>query len=75
MQTQAKSVAFPRPAEATHEELLLLPTAAATFGWDAHEVWRTRIKAVCDARLSSNPVARSCKLAALVSRCWFSVVC
>lgn len=58
MQTQAKAVAFPQPAEAAREELLLLPNAAVSLGWDAHEVWRTRIKAVRDARLSSNPVAR-----------------
>jgi hypothetical protein len=56
MQSQAKSVALPQPAQAAHEECF--PNAAVSFGWDAHEVWRTRIKAASDARLSSNPLAR-----------------
>jgi hypothetical protein len=58
MQTQTRSVALPQPAEAANEELLPLPDAAESFGWDAHEVWRTRIKAVRDARVSLSPVAR-----------------
>jgi hypothetical protein len=35
---------FPRPAKAANEEFLpVLKEKAA--GWDAYEVWRTRIKA------------------------------
>jgi hypothetical protein len=35
---------FPRPAKAANEEFLPVLRAKAT-GWDAYEVWRTRIKA------------------------------
>ncbi len=34
---------FPRPAKAANEEFLPVLRAKAT-GWDAYEVWRTRIK-------------------------------
>jgi hypothetical protein len=36
---------FPRPAKAANEEFLLPVLRAKTTGWDAFEVWRTRIKA------------------------------
>ena len=58
MPTQSLSATFPQSADAANEEVLLLPDAAVSDGWDAYEVWRTRIKAVRDARLSSNTVAR-----------------
>jgi len=36
---------FPRPAKAANEDFTpLIPEAKVTFGWDAYEVWRTRIK-------------------------------
>ncbi len=40
---------FPRPAKAANEEFV--PTTAekaVASGWDAYEVWRTRIKALQD---------------------------
>jgi hypothetical protein len=36
---------FPRPAKAANEEFLPVLREKASFGWDAYEVWRTRIKA------------------------------
>jgi hypothetical protein len=40
---------FPRPAKAANEDFALpvMPEKAAS-GWDAYEVWRTRIKALQD---------------------------
>lgn len=40
---------FPRPAKAANEDFALpvIPEKAAA-GWDAYEVWRTRIKALQD---------------------------
>jgi len=36
---------FPRPAKAANEEFAwLLAKEKAAPGWDAYEVWRTRIK-------------------------------
>jgi hypothetical protein len=35
---------FPRPAKAANEEFALLAKEIAAPGWDAYEVWRTRIK-------------------------------
>jgi hypothetical protein len=35
---------FPRPAKAANEEFLPVLREKAS-GWDAYEVWRTRIKA------------------------------
>jgi hypothetical protein len=57
MQIQPESAARPYTSEAANEEILLLRDAAASVGWDPHEVWRTRIKAAYDAPLSSNLVA------------------
>ena len=34
---------FPRPAKAANEEFLPV-LKEASFGWNAYEVWRTRIK-------------------------------
>jgi hypothetical protein len=36
---------LPRPAKAANEEFLPVLSTKATGGWDAYEVWRTRIKA------------------------------
>jgi len=36
---------FPRPAKAANEEFLPVLREKASAGWDAYEVWRTRIKA------------------------------
>jgi hypothetical protein len=35
---------FPRPAKAANEEFLPVLKEKVTTGWDAYEVWRTRIK-------------------------------
>jgi hypothetical protein len=35
---------FPRPAKAANEEFLPVLREKASAGWDAYEVWRTRIK-------------------------------
>ena len=37
---------FPRPAKAANEEFLPILKEAAPQGWNAYDVWRTRIKAV-----------------------------
>jgi hypothetical protein len=39
---------FPRPAKAANEEFAPVVTEKAASGWDAYEVWRTRIKALQD---------------------------
>ena len=39
---------FPRPAKAANEEFVPVLQEAAPQGWNAYEVWRTRIKAVQD---------------------------
>jgi hypothetical protein len=39
---------FPRPAKAANEEFAPVIAEKAASGWDAYEVWRTRIKAVQD---------------------------
>jgi len=39
---------FPRPAKAANEEFLPVLKERAPSGWDAYEVWRTRIKAPQD---------------------------
>ena len=39
---------FPRPAKAANEEFLPVLNEKAPSGWDAYEVWRTRIKAPQD---------------------------
>jgi hypothetical protein len=57
MQIQPESAARSYPSEAANEEILLLRDAAVSVGWDPHEIWRTRIKAVYEAHLSSNLVA------------------
>jgi hypothetical protein len=36
---------FPRPAKAANEEFLPVLKEKESSGWDAYEVWRTRIKA------------------------------
>jgi len=36
---------FPRPAKAANEEFLPVVREKASPGWDAYEVWRTRVKA------------------------------
>jgi hypothetical protein len=35
---------FPRPAKAANEEFGPVAQEKAASGWDAYEVWRTRIK-------------------------------
>jgi hypothetical protein len=38
---------FPRPAKAANEEFTnVVVKETASSGWDAYEVWRTRIKAL-----------------------------
>jgi hypothetical protein len=38
---------FPRPAKAANEEFgAVVSKEKAASGWDAYEVWRTRIKAM-----------------------------
>ncbi len=39
---------FPRPAKAANEDFAAVVAEKATFGWDAYEVWRTRIKPLQD---------------------------
>jgi hypothetical protein len=39
---------FPRPAKAANEEFLPVLREKQPDGWDAYEVWRTRIKALQD---------------------------
>jgi hypothetical protein len=36
---------FARPAKAANEEFLPVLSQKASTGWNAYEVWRTRIKA------------------------------
>ena len=36
---------FPRPAKAANEEFLPVLKEKTSYGWDAYEVWRTRIRA------------------------------
>jgi hypothetical protein len=36
---------FPRPTKAANEEFLPVLREKASVGWNAYEVWRTRIKA------------------------------
>ena len=50
MQIQTEPADLPRPPQSPNED-------AARFGWDAREVWRTRIKAVYDARVALRLVA------------------
>jgi len=35
---------FPRPGKAANEEFLPVLKETLSSGWDAYEVWRTRIK-------------------------------
>jgi hypothetical protein len=35
---------FPRPAKAANEEFVPALNDNASRGWDAYEVWRTRVK-------------------------------
>ena len=37
---------FPRPATAANEEFVPFVKEEIASGWDAYEVWRTRIKAL-----------------------------
>lgn len=37
---------FPRPAKAANEEFGAVAKEKSSAGWDAYEVWRTRIKAL-----------------------------
>lgn len=39
---------FPRPAKAANEDFAPVVPDRAASGWDAYEVWRTRIKALQD---------------------------
>ncbi len=39
---------FPRPAKAANEEFVPAFNDNPTRGWDAYEVWRTRVKAQQD---------------------------
>ena len=48
---------FPRPTKAANEEFLPVLRETASPGWNAYEVWRTRIKAEQQKTLSS-PRAR-----------------
>jgi hypothetical protein len=41
-------ITFPRPAKAANEEFVPVIAEKAASGWDAYEVWRTRIKALQD---------------------------
>jgi len=41
-------ITFPRPAKAANEEFVPVVVEKAASGWDAYEVWRTRIKALQD---------------------------
>ena len=50
MQIQTEPANLPHPPKTPND-------AAARFGWDAREVWRTRIKAVYDARVALRLVA------------------
>ena len=45
----ATTTTFPRPASAANEEFVaIVAKDKAPAGWDAYEVWRTRIKALQD---------------------------
>jgi hypothetical protein len=35
---------FPRPAKAANEEFVPVLNEKVSRGWDAYEVWRTRVK-------------------------------
>ena len=59
MQSQTESAAIPPPTEASNDEFLPRRSQAVPSGWNAHEVWRTRIKAVHDARVALVLVARN----------------
>jgi hypothetical protein len=40
---------FPRPAKAANEDFAPVVMEKAVAGWDAYEVWRTRIKPLQDS--------------------------
>lgn len=45
MNTRVDTVTtFPRPAKAANEDFVPAVPGKAASGWDAYEVWRTRIK-------------------------------
>jgi hypothetical protein len=48
-------ITFPRPAKAANEEFVAVVTDKAASGWDAYEVWRTRIKALQDPPSRTTP--------------------
>jgi len=39
---------IPRPQNAANEDFVAAPAQETRSGWDAYEVWRTRIKALLD---------------------------
>ena len=48
-------ITFPRPAKAANEEFVPAVADKAVSGWDAYEVWRTRIKALQDPPSRTTP--------------------
>jgi hypothetical protein len=49
-------ITFPRPAKAANEEFAPVVVAEkVASGWDAYEVWRTRIKALQDPLSRTTP--------------------
>lgn len=49
MKTRVEALAlFPSPARAANEDFAPVTQEAAPSGWNAYEVWRTRIKALQD---------------------------
>lgn len=57
MQTEPELVALPHPEAAANEDFLPRRHGAAFPGWNAYDVWRVRIKAVLDSRVSSRLLA------------------
>ena len=54
MQTHNNELAIlPQPAAAANEELSSIQRKEASSGWNAYEIWRTRIKSVYDSRGAS----------------------
>lgn len=49
MKTRVDSLTtIPRPQKAANEDFVADPKQETRSGWDAYEVWRTRIKAFLD---------------------------
>jgi len=49
---------FPRPGKAANEEYVPVLKEQASQGWNAYEVWRTRIKAAMPELTQRTPVTR-----------------